>query len=196
MQSLYEDMQQRYREGALPWDVELPPPEVLDLAAALPPGRALDLGCGPGRACLHLAQLGWQCDGVDFVAEAVRMAEQRAEAADLAERARFHQASVTALDFLNQPYDLVIDVGCMHNLRGADLRAYVQGVARLTLPQATMLMFARLADFEHEPRGLPDATIRATLASSFNFSRAEYGQSRFNGVAVPSAWYWLTRTAD
>ncbi|NTU83074.1 MAG: hypothetical protein HGA45_27510, partial [Chloroflexales bacterium] len=43
------DMRRRYREGDLPWEAPLPPPEVLAAAERLPPGRALDLGCGSGR---------------------------------------------------------------------------------------------------------------------------------------------------
>lgn len=30
------------------------------------PGRALDLGCGPGRNALHLASLGFEVDAVDL----------------------------------------------------------------------------------------------------------------------------------
>ena len=35
-------------------------------ASSLPPGRALDLGCGYGRTAILLAQHGWRVDGVDF----------------------------------------------------------------------------------------------------------------------------------
>ena len=34
--------------------------------AGLPPGRALDLGCGEGRNAIWLATLGWQVTAVDF----------------------------------------------------------------------------------------------------------------------------------
>ena len=40
--------------------------------------RILDLGCGPGRASIYLARLGWQVDGVDFVPQAIATARQRA----------------------------------------------------------------------------------------------------------------------
>ncbi len=56
-------MEQLYRGGGqVPWDRALPPPEVIALAAELPPGRALDLGCGYGRASIYLAQHGCRCD--------------------------------------------------------------------------------------------------------------------------------------
>ncbi|NCC35358.1 MAG: methyltransferase domain-containing protein, partial [Chloroflexia bacterium] len=70
----FASLQRRYQERNLPWDLPLPPPEIVTLAATLPPGRALDLGCGVGRTCIHLAAAGWEVDGVDFVPEAITLA--------------------------------------------------------------------------------------------------------------------------
>ncbi len=42
------------------------------------PGRALDLGCGPGRNALHLAALGFEVDAVDLSPTAIAWAEDRA----------------------------------------------------------------------------------------------------------------------
>ncbi len=47
--------QQRYRDGDLPWDHDLPPPEIIAVAERLPPGRVLDLGCGTARASVFLS---------------------------------------------------------------------------------------------------------------------------------------------
>ena len=44
----HERMEEIYESGSIPWDQTDPPPEVIDLAAQLPAGRALDLGCGLG----------------------------------------------------------------------------------------------------------------------------------------------------
>lgn len=73
----------------------LTPPEVLDTVATLTVGRALDVGCGFGRAALYLAHLGWQVDGVDLVPEAIAEASARATRAGLADIAHFHVGSVT-----------------------------------------------------------------------------------------------------
>ena len=78
-----ERMQQRYRNGDIPWDHELPPPEVIAIAERLPAGRLLDLGCGTARASVYLAARGWQADAVDFVPEAIAMAQERIQAAGL-----------------------------------------------------------------------------------------------------------------
>lgn len=41
------------------------------------PGRALDVGCGPGRNTLHLASAGFEVDAVDLSPEAIAWAEDR-----------------------------------------------------------------------------------------------------------------------
>ena len=56
---LHTRMTERYASGQIPWQHELPPPEVIALAETLAPGRFLDLGSGLGRACLYMAKHGW-----------------------------------------------------------------------------------------------------------------------------------------
>ena len=55
-------------------------------AAALPPGRAIDLGTGEGRNAIWLAGRGWQVTAVDFsaagLARAARLAAERAVSVD------------------------------------------------------------------------------------------------------------------
>ena len=208
---LFEQMQQRYREGAIPWNQPLPPPEVIALADTLPSGRALDMGCGAGRTCVYLAQRGWTCDGVDFVPEAIEMAETRAREAGVADRTRFIVASVTHIPTLSGPYDLVVDIGCMHNLRGDDLRLYAAEVARLLRPDGVYLLFAHLAEDTPtdallggaEPDtsqqvsryGLSAQTILSLFAPDFTLDRLERGQTTVGESTWPSAWFWLRRRA-
>ncbi|MER7398819.1 class I SAM-dependent methyltransferase [Streptomyces sp. NPDC000151] len=80
------------------------------------PGRALDLGCGPGRNALHLASLGFEVDAVDLSPAALAWAEDRAREAG-AEIA-FHCGDAFALTdgALAGPYDLIYDSGCFHHL--------------------------------------------------------------------------------
>ena len=65
-----------------------PAPLLVQAVADEPPGRALDLACGPGRNALHLAALGWQVTAVDYSSVAIDMVRRRdpridARAADL-----------------------------------------------------------------------------------------------------------------
>ncbi|GAA2923760.1 class I SAM-dependent methyltransferase [Streptomyces enissocaesilis] len=81
-------------------------------------GRALDLGCGPGRNALHLASLGFEVDAVDLSPTAVAWAEDRAREAGA--DVRFHCGDAFALTGtgteLGGPYDLIYDSGCFHHL--------------------------------------------------------------------------------
>ncbi|MDG9713342.1 class I SAM-dependent methyltransferase [Streptomyces sp. DH10] len=80
-------------------------------------GRALDLGCGPGRNALYLAERGFEVDAVDLSPAAVDWARERAREAG-ADGVRFHCGDAFALagTELAGPYDLVYDSGCFHHL--------------------------------------------------------------------------------
>jgi hypothetical protein len=56
-----------------------PSPLVIQAAADLPPGRAIDLACGAGRHALFLAKNGWEVVAVDGSPEAIRITKQRAK---------------------------------------------------------------------------------------------------------------------
>ncbi len=79
-------------------------------------GRALDLGCGPGRNALYLAGRGFEVDAVDLSPAALAWAGERARAAGV--RVGFHRGDAFALagEEFAGPYDLVYDSGCFHHL--------------------------------------------------------------------------------
>src|SRR5690606_32757256 len=91
-------------------------------------GRALELGCGPGRNALYLAAHGFDVDAVDLSPTALAWARERAEDAGRTSRLRFHHGDVFTLTgvrpagpgseaaALTGPYDLVYDSGCFHHL--------------------------------------------------------------------------------
>lgn len=75
-----------YLLGWKPWDSGVPPPELVgwvEGSRALPPGRALDIGCGTGTNVRYLLDHAWQVTGVDFVPRAVHAAKQKAPGATL-----------------------------------------------------------------------------------------------------------------
>jgi 2-polyprenyl-3-methyl-5-hydroxy-6-metoxy-1,4-benzoquinol methylase len=68
----------RYAERDQIWSGE--PNQALVLAAeSLPPGRALDLGCGEGADAVWLAERGWEVTAVDISATAVTRAKAVAD---------------------------------------------------------------------------------------------------------------------
>ncbi len=194
----YDRFLERYEMGQVPWDDERPPPEIEALAAELPAGRALDLGCGYGRAAIHLAQRGWSVDGVDFIAPAIDVARERAAAVGVGHLARFHVASAAALGFLEPPYDLAIDVGCMHSFTEELLRGYRRELARLLRPGGLYVLFAHLRragePIEDGPSGIPESQIMALLEGFFALERVEYGTTQVEDrPAWDSGWFWFRR---
>jgi SAM-dependent methyltransferase len=68
------------RFTATAWPAE-PDQTLVELAGRLAPGRALDLGCGPGRNAIWLARQGWRVTGVDASRVGLAQAEERARRA-------------------------------------------------------------------------------------------------------------------
>ena len=195
---LFTIMTERYRSGNLPWGDELPPPEIVALCDALPPGRALDLGCGLGRACIYLAGRGWICEGVDFVPEAVAQARSRVIAAGVSDRVTLHVGSVLALDHLAPPFDLVIDVGCLHAQPAEAVAPYAAQLRRLLRPGGTFVLFAHLNN-EADAGGQRWTTLSALedgFRDGFTRERIVHGVTRMPDATWPSVWMWMKRTAD
>ncbi len=73
------DKRYRLREHAAS-DLEAPPtPLVMETAASLSPGQALDLACGAGRNALWLAEHGWDVTAVDGAPTAIEILRGRAD---------------------------------------------------------------------------------------------------------------------
>jgi SAM-dependent methyltransferase len=195
----YERFLERYETGRIPWNAELPPPEVIDLVAEMSPGRALDLGCGYGRSTIYLAQKGWQADGIDFVPQAIAEARRRAEAAGVLAQAHFHVGSVGKLDFLEGAYQFALDVGCLHALSEEAMQGYRSGLQRLLEPGAVYLLFAHLRAEdepidEDKPRGITEAMVRQLFADGFTLERTELGWTQVEDKPPwQSGWFWWRR---
>lgn len=97
-------------------------------------GRALDLGCGPGRNALHLASLGFEVDAVDLSPAAIAWAEDRAREARAGIRFHCGDAFTLAGTALDRPYDLIHDSGCFHHLPPHRRISYLSLLDRLLAP--------------------------------------------------------------
>jgi SAM-dependent methyltransferase len=106
----------------------------------LPPGRALDLGCGAGRNTLYLARQGWDATGIDMISRAIDKARSRA--VDDAAKARFLQGDVTKLGDLEigDGYTLINDSGCYYGISDSQRDGYAAGVTQVAAPDAVLLM--------------------------------------------------------
>ena len=154
-----------YLIGPRPWDSGVSPPGLvrwIDGPQALPPGRALDIGCGTGTNCKYMLDHGWEVTGVDFVPRAVQAAKRKAPGA------RLLVGDVTRLRELgvSGPFDLMLDLGCFHSIPELRRDAYVKEVASVAAPGATFLLFAF---GEAGPGGIiaPQSEIRQRFGGDF-----------------------------
>jgi len=78
----------------------------------LPPGRALDAGCGHGSDALWLAARGWRVTAVDFAATALAHARSTAEAMgrDIAERVDWVEGDLATWTPPREEYELVLSL--------------------------------------------------------------------------------------
>ncbi len=195
LKKLFFDFQ--YRFSKPPWDSGVTPPEVAALIeSASVKGRALDLGCGTGTNSIYLAQHSLSVVAVDFSPKAIAIARDKARRAGVA--IEFHVADVTRLDFLREPFDYVLDLGCFHAIDETGRARYAEQLARLTRPGSVFMLYAfspRPADapshgVQLRSAGVTPEQAQQTFASHFIAERIERGADR--GARV-SAWYWFKR---
>ncbi len=179
-----------YWRGRPPWDTGVSPPELLAIIEgdkALPPGKALDLGCGTGTNSIYLAQHGWDVSAVDFTARALERASEKAARAGV--MVKFYRGDVTRLGDLplQGPFDLLFDLGCFHSLTPQGRAAYAREVAALSKPGTLLLLYAFV------PRklggrvvGVTPDEIKAVFEGLFACEQIDWGG---DAPGTGSAWY-------
>lgn len=174
-----------YFFGLTPWDHGIIEPALVELVEgpnALPPGRALDLGCGTGTQAIYLAQKGWQVTGVDYVKQALVRARQKAAAAHVAPT--WLEGDVTRLPEVlagdaGGSYNLLLDFGCFHGLKSAQCAAYAAGINTVAAPGATFLLFSFTPGHRGPaPRGVSAEEILQHFGASWElrWTRPAQGQ--------------------
>lgn len=181
----------RYLLNDTPWDSGETPPEVYQYLEDRPPGRAIDLGCGTGTNVIALAQRGWEVVGIDVSRKAIAIARKKAERADV--EARFVRGDAAlALEHgrVQGPFDLALDIGCMHALEEAERPTYTAQLSSLVKPGGTYLLYSFLgADADTASRWPTEAEIQGLVKEHFKLVEVEHGQFRERA----SAWFQFER---
>ena len=147
----------RYREHPTAIWSGKPNPVLEAEAADLPPGRALDVGCGEGADALWLAERGWRVDAVDISRVALERAKSHAATRNL-------EVNWVHADLLTHPpvtgaYDLV-NAQYMQ-LPQQEREAMYAALAAAVRPGGTLLVGA------HHPSDLHSKIRRPNVADMF-----------------------------
>lgn len=180
-----------YKVGFSPWDLGPPMPELVELIEGenrLPPGRAVDLGCGAGSKCVYLAQHGWRVTGIDIAPEALKQA--RKKAADHGLDIEFVQCDLVDIPpgAVTGEFDFLLDFGCAHSLRDDAKARYAENIAGLAVPGATLYLYA----FTKGPLSVRRSEIDTAFAPYWELVSATPGSVRRKPDAGPM-WYRMTR---
>jgi SAM-dependent methyltransferase len=159
-----------YRLGFTPWDghnLSTRLCELVEGAAALPKGKALDLGCGTGETSIYLAQRGWDVTGIDFVEGALRQARRKTQAAGVS--VRYVRADVTQLGSsgIGTGFQLLTDNGCMHGLSDNGREAYVRELSAIVVPGARLVLMGFAEGKRRGPRGFNRPEVERRFASDW-----------------------------
>jgi SAM-dependent methyltransferase len=184
-----------YLFGKPRWDTGITPPELVELVESgqVPPGRALDIGCGTGTNAVFLAQHGFEVVGTDVAWLAIRRARRKAREAGVS--ATFHVSEAVRLGTphgpsVGSPFDLAVDIGCFHSIQSDDRVAYASMLRRVLQEGGYYLLYAwgphRLLG---RAVGLNPQETEALLTSDFECCWKRAGEE----AGSPSYWYLFRR---
>lgn len=182
------------------WETGRPQQAILAVADRIT-GAVLDAGCGTGENALFIAGRGQPVTGIDFLAEPVRLAEQKAVERGLT--ATFRVMDALALKDLSEGFDSAIDSGLFHVFGDDDRRRYVEGLAAVLRPGGRLFLLC-FSDAEPGDRGprrvsrqeIEDAFAQGWAVESVEASRYEVRPDPTDGSyrdGGPRAWFVVAR---
>ena len=173
-----------------PWDTGISPPELIEFIETHEPGRAIDVGCGTGTNIITLARSGWQVTGIDFAPRAIHLARRKIEQTGVA--ARVYVKDATKMNGISGPFNLALDLGCLHGIPKDGFAKYLDQMERILAPNGFWLLYSFLrSNTDHSGPGLDEAEI-SRISSRFTPISRRDGHDTARGRA--SAWFLFQKT--
>jgi len=173
---------ERYRSADVIWSGN-PNSHLVEQAADLTPGTALDVGSGEGADAIWLASRGWHVTGVDVSMVALDRAAARAGEAgkEVADRINWQQADLLSWDPAPLQFDLV-SAQFMH-LPRLLLKSLHRRLAASVRPGGTLLIVG------HHPSDLHTSMGRPNLPDMF------YTAEQIAATLDPDDWQIVVTAA-
>jgi cyclopropane fatty-acyl-phospholipid synthase-like methyltransferase len=186
--------------GQAPWDIGRPQKVLTDVADQIT-GSILDVGCGTGENALYFAALGRAVTGIDFLAEPIKRATQKAAERNLT--ATFLVMDALKVKDWPERFDNLIDSGLFHVFSDDDRRRYVEGLTSILAPGGRLFMIC-FSDQEPGTQG-PRRVSRREIEDAFTAGWAVESveprrfvvRTDLEGIAFtpggPKAWFVVAR---
>jgi len=155
-----------YRDGRHPpWNSGTAAPDLREAVEKgdIKPCRVIVLGCGSGMNSIYLAKRGFDVTAIDVAPTALSIAG--ADAKNAGVKVKWMLADVLALPEM-EPFDLIFDRGCYHNVRYVDAKGFVESLDRLSRPGTKYFVLS--CDRDRAP-GVREPTMREDLSELFDF---------------------------
>ena len=145
--------------AAAPWEIGAPQSAMISLIERYPPASpALDLGCASGDLAIHLALLGCEVHGVDFVERAIEQAHSKLTALppDVANRLTFSVADAMRPSALGTTFSSIFDSGFLHLLDERESEVLVEELGNALRVGGRYYLHAFAVEFpiDNVPRAL------------------------------------------
>jgi SAM-dependent methyltransferase len=174
-----------YAAPRAPWDIGRPQRAFVEAAGSIG-NRVLDSGCGTGDLSIWLATAGRAVTGVDFLEPPLAVARQKAAERGVA--VNFLRMDARDIGSIPERFDAVTDCGLFHTFDDPGRAAYVQALAALLEPGASvfLLCFATEEPGAHGPRRIAELELRDAFRAGWSVASIE--PARFEVVpGIPGA---------
>jgi SAM-dependent methyltransferase len=188
--------------GQAPWDIGKLQKPFINVADKIT-GSILDAGCGTGDNALFFAKRGQKVTGIDFLAEPINRAKQKA--AERGVTVTFLVMDALMLKQLPEVFDNVIDSGLFHVFTDDDRRRYVEGLASVVEPGGKLFLLCFCDDEPgtQGPRRVSRQEIEVAFAEGWKVESIE--PTRFEvrpdlkdftfSEGGPKAWFVVVKRA-
>ena len=175
-----------------PWDIGGPQPAMSALLKEYPPmNPVLDVGCGSGDLAIHLAELGHQAIGVDFVEAAITHAQKKVDTLppEVARLLKFQVADALKPSLLDQKFGAVVDSGFYHLFNPDQCDRYIDDLALALLPGGRFYLHAFAIEFSipNVPRQINAEELQTSFTSEKGWRILDIRAAEFlNRVGPPA----------
>jgi len=167
----------------------------------------LDSGCGTGNTSIFFAARGLQVTGIDFVVDAIKQAQIKAENRGLS--VEFLVKDAMTLIQWDKRFASVIDSGLFHIYKGEEQKKYVTGLAHVLKPGGHLFLFS-FSD-KMAPLGVDGVTrqeLHNIFADGWEIESLKLVRGESNPVFVaeypewnsengePKMWFAIIRKSD